>query len=394
MTAQLITGQAEFEDLCRRIREAGLVAFDTEFVSDQSWRPELGLLQLATSTETAAVDPLEVRDLSPWWELMGDGDTTVVVHGGQAEVRFCLVLADIRPQKLVDVQIAEGLRSRSYPLSYANLVRRVTRKNVRGRETRTDWLRRPLSDRQVHYALEDVRHVLSIWDTQRRDLNRRGRLEWSEAEFTRLINESVVDLKLEPWRRLPGIHRMTPRELAVAAEVAHWREQEARSRNIPARRVLRDDLVIDLVRRQPQSREDVLATRDMNRGNFKRGAASIVECVNRAMAMPEDQLPQPPPPAEPERGQDEETLGKLLSLALANRCAEEDVALPLVGTARDLRQLVRMHVNGEKIDPPPKLTEGWRAEVCGKLLVDVLDGRISVRVADPESPSPLRFEPA
>lgn len=207
-----------------------------------------------------------------------------------------------------------------------------------------------------------------------------------------MVDELETEMTREPWRKLPGIHRLSPREFAVACEIAVWREREAEARNRPVRRMLRDDLVIELARRQPKSPKDLVATRDMNRSDYKRIAPDLVQCVERALAIPNSTLTQPPKPAAVETNDDEHVIGQLLGIALANRCAELNVAKGLVATSADLRQLVRWHVYRDQNGAKPRLTEGWRAEMCGDLLTDVLDGKIAMRVADPESDHPLVFE--
>lgn len=392
MSESLIVEQNAFEELCAHIRAAGLVAFDTEFVSEHTYLPELGLLQFATRDRRVAVDPLAVEDLSAWWELMIDDQTTVVVHGGREEVKFCLTNTGRRPRHLWDVQIAEGFRSRSFPLGYDALVRRVLGKRSHGKETRSDWRRRPLSEQQVRYALEDVLHILPIRDQQHKTLKKLGRLEWTEDEFRRLIDEVEAERSPLNWQRLPGLHRLSPRDLAVARELYRWREQEAAARNRPMRKILRDDLLLDLARRHPTTVSEFLSTRDMNRPEYKKCAADVLERVAVGLALPEEELPQLPKTLDEEKTHDEQVLGQLLGIALANRCAEMNVAMSLVGRAADLRHLVRRHVYGDHSGPPPRLTQGWRATVCGDLLTDVLDGRIALRVADPHSDHPLVFE--
>jgi ribonuclease D len=392
MTAALIVEQDDFEELCQHIRDTQLVAFDTEFISEHTYQPELCLLQFATRERVAAVDPFTLRDLSRWWELMADEETTVVTHGGQAEVRFCLHFAGRPPRKFVDVQLAEGLRSRSYPLAYATLVNRVLDKRVHGKETRTNWNHRPLSKAQIQYALEDVKHVLPVWERQSASLARLGRLEWAQAEFDRMVNEIAAEHVREAWHRLPKLHKLQPREMAVVRELSLWREAEAARRNKPPRRILRDDLVLELARRQPKSIDDLFATRDMNRGDLRKSAEAVVACIERALAMPEADLPQPPRPAGIEIDSDEHVVGQLLGIALLNQCAALNVAKTLVGTSADLRDLVRWHQRGRKSGPPPRILQGWRATVCGDLLRDVLIGNIALRVADSKSDHPLVFE--
>jgi ribonuclease D len=391
MTVALIVNQDEFDEYCQHIRESGIVAFDTEFISEHTYQPQLCLLQFATAERTAAVDPFEVKDLSKWWELMVDDQTTVISHGGQAEIRFCLHYAGAAPRKFVDVQMAEGLRSRSYPLAYATLVNRVIDRRVHGKETRTNWNHRPLSKAQIQYAVEDVKYVLAIWEKQRNSLTRLGRLDWAIAEFDRMVDDIAAEHVREAWHRLPKLHKLSPREMAVVRELSLWREAEAARRDRPPRRILRDDLILELAKRQPVNYDDLFATRDMNRSDLRKSAQEILERIERAVAIPEADLPQPPRPAGLEVDSDEHVVGQLLGIALLNQCSALNVAKTLVGTSADLRDLVRWHQKGGK-GTLPRLLHGWRAEVCGDLLRDVLTGKIALRVADSKSDHPLVFE--
>ncbi len=391
MQSSVITFQEDFLELCQHIRECGLVAFDTEFVSDAGYRSELGLLQFATRERCVAVDPLEVPSIATWWEIMADEDTTVVVHGGQAEIRFCVQLSGRAPKKLVDIQVAEGLRGRSYPLSYSAIVERVLGKRVESSQTRTDWLRRPLSPEQIEYALEDVSHVLQVWDTQRRWLEKHGRLSWAEAEFDRLIREIQNEERVAPWERLTGIHKLPRRDLAAAQRLAQWREEEAAFRNRPPRRILRDDLLIDLAKRRPRTLQQALATRDLNRPEYRKRIEDMLAVIEEVNRLPEENLPRRIKSRREEASSDEQVISKLLALALANRCAELEIAQSLVGTNRDLTELVRA-IRGREEDADTKLLSGWRGEVCGELLRKVLEGRISFRVSPDNASTPLVFE--
>ena len=392
MTNRLITDQAGFDDLCSHIHARGLVAFDSEFVSEYTCTPELCLLQFATDERVVGVDPFGVADLSQWWAIMADPAIRVVVHGGQAEIKFCLELSGQAPQNLIDVQLAEGLRSRSYPLGYESLVSRVLGKRLKGKETRTDWRVRPLTPRQIDYALADAAHLLKIWDVQSKSLEKRGRLDWAFDEFIRLIGDMQVEINRPAWARLPGLHKLTKREFAAAMELANWREAEAKARNRPIRKLLRDDLIVELARRQPQTVAEIASTRDMNRGDYRKSFDDMLTALERARVLPEASLPTPPEADRPDTKPDEHILGQLLGIALSSRCAEQEVARTLVGTSADLRHLVRWHLYGERQGETPRLARGWRATLCGDLLTDLMDGKIALRVADPESDHPLVFE--
>jgi len=368
-----------------------MVAFDTEFVSESYFRPRLCLLQFALpSGECFGVDPFSVRDLAAWWEIMTDRETTIIVHGGREEIRFCQFATNIRPHCLVDVQIAEGLRSRGFPISHTNLVTRVLDRTIQhGKETRTDWLHRPLTDRQINYALEDVRHLPAVWQTQKASLESTGRLSWATAEFERFIDYVLAEEDRDGWLRLPGYGRLNRREMAVARSLYQWRSTEAERLDKPQRRVLRDDLLIELAQRQPKNIRELNMTRDMNRRDYQQHAETFIQIIQDALQLPADQLPQKP--SGPGHPAQDEVLAKILGLALANRCQELGLSMTLVATSSDLKDFVRWHVFENRQTAIPRLMQGWRAEVCGQLLADVLDGKVTLRVQNPKSEYPLTF---
>lgn len=387
----LITSQSEFDDLCNRMRAAGIVAFDTEFVSESYYRPKLCLLQFGFDGEMHGVDPFEVSDLSAWWEIMIDDVTKVIIHGGREEIRFCQFATGQRPQKLIDVQIAEGLRSRGFPISHTNLVSRVLNKTVKhGKQTRTDWERRPLTEQQLKYALDDVKYLEEIWSKQKSSLQEQNRLSWAEAEFERFITDVFAEEDRDGWHRLSGFSRLNRRDMSVAIELYHWRDTVASEKNKPPRRILRDDLLIDLAKRHPKNRKEMNVVRDMNRRDYQQYAEEIIAAVQRAVDVPDEKLPKK------KRGKNypsqDEVLSRILGLVLANRCQELGISMPLVGTTSDLKELVRWHIFEKREGPLPKLCEGWRGEICGNILTDVLDGKVTLRVVDPFSENPLGFD--
>lgn len=396
MPSEILTDNNQFLQLCEHIRKAGIVAFDTEFISEYTLFPELCLLQFATAEQTVAVDPFQIQDLSPWWEIMADAETTVVVHGGQAEVKFCLHEFGEQPQNLIDLQIAEGFRGRSYPLGYGALIQRVLGKRLNSGETRTDWKKRPLQDRQIQYALDDVTYVLPAWETQKADLQKANRLQWVTTECDQLIENMTKELTRDNWRRISGIHKLKSRQLAAVIELSNWRDTEAKNKNKPLRQVLRDDLLMEIARKLPKQRDEIDSIRDMNRRNYQRAVPDLLEAVGRALDLSKKDLPQKENGSRGDKNENEQVIGQLLGIALSNRCAETNVARQLVGTNADLLAVIRHHYNGrvtnENDADHPRLLKGWRAEVCGNLMANVLNGKISMRVADKNSESPLIFE--
>lgn len=393
MSSQIITQQAEFVKLCQRLRESPQVSFDTEFVSEFTYRPRLCLLQFATRDLQVAVDPFELTDLTPWWEIMADDATEIIVHGGREEILFCWHALGQPPRKLIDVQIVQGLLSRGYPLSHSALIQKVLRRKVSGKETRTDWAKRPLTSRQIEYAIEDVVHLIDVVQKQKAQLQSTRRESWAEEECTRFVQQLVESQQQrhEAWIRLPKVSRLQPREMAIARALFLWREKQAEKLDKPVRSLLRDDLLVDLAQRQPSSQSEILSTRDMQRSGYRRHLTDLVSVIDQARQLPESEWPRLPEEAGDHWKQEEHVLGKLLAIALANQCAELDLSPALLATANDLRDFVRWYQD-RKRSSAPKLASGWRYEICGQILEDLLDGKVSLRVSDPDSDHPLIFE--
>lgn len=388
--APLIATAAEFDALCDRLAQAELVAFDTEFLSESSYRPRLCLLQFATPDEAVAVDPFTVGDLSRWWELMADPEVPVVVHGGREEIRFCLREGGRPPRNVVDVQIAAGLLCRGYPLGYSQLVQRMLGRNVHGKHTRSDWSRRPLSDQQVEYAVEDVVHLPAVWQQQLQSLSELGRADWVRGECDRFVAQLAEEPPRGDWRRINGWTRLSRREMAVLQQLYEWRDREAEARDRPPRTVFRDDLLIEIAKMQPTTPDELYHVRGLERRDYRRHTEAVLAAVAQGLEAPDSHLPSKP--QSDSSLPDTEALSKLLSIALANRCAELSVSTGLVGTTADLQDLIRWHVHKRGQGPRPRLMQGWREEVCGDLLADLMDGKVTLRVTDPTSDHPLAFE--
>jgi ribonuclease D len=386
----LIVTSGQLRELIGHVREAGRFSFDTEFVSEETFEPVLCLIQVATRERLAVVDPQAVGDLASFWELVLDPAVEVVMHAAGEDMRICLLRTGSMPRRVFDVQIAAGLVGYSYPLSLTNLVSQVLKVTLPGSETRTDWRRRPLSPAQVRYALDDVRHLLEIADRLKSELDRLGRSDWAEAEFADFLDGIENRAEEERWRRLPGLQSLNRRSLEMARRLFQWREDEARRQNRPMRQALRDDLLVAIARRQPTGRRDLEALRDFNRPNLIGKSQSILAVLDRARAVPDDQLPELL--CRPEESPGAATVANLLSAALGQLCARSRVSGPLVASVSDLKHLIRWYLDGRPEGDRPALLEGWRDELCGELLLEVLEGRRTFRVTDPASEFPVAVE--
>ncbi|WZO96251.1 HRDC domain-containing protein [Isosphaeraceae bacterium EP7] len=377
-------------ELVAHLREEGQFAFDTEFVSEDTFEPILCLIQVATRKRLAIVDPLAIRDIGPFWQAVIDPTIEVVMHAAGEDLRICRFQTGFLPARVVDVQIAAGLVGMGYPLSLGNLLGQVLHVSVTGGETRTDWRRRPLSEAQIQYALDDVRHLLRVVDTLKAGLQKLGRTEWAEAEYADFIEVIRRRDDDERWRKLSGLHQLSRRGLEAARLLYEWRSEEARRSNRPMRQVMRDDLLTAIAKRQPSSRRDLEALRDYNRPHLLAKSQEVVEVIQAAQATPAESLPEAPERFD--EGPGLSMVVSLLAATLARCCAEHKVATGLVGSAADLKELIRWSLDGSLGLPRPVLADGWRDQVCGQTLLEVLAGRTSLRVVDPLAEVPVALE--
>lgn len=391
MRYEHITTERHLEDFCQVIADAPIVAFDTEFVSEDSFLPDLCLVQLAAGGHLAVVDPLEVPDLAALWRLLTSPGRETLVHAGREEFRFFLRHSGRRPAQWFDVQIAAGLIGLEYPASYSTLSAKLLNKSIAKDETRTDWRRRPLSDRQLEYALLDVADLEAIREVLYERLTRLGRLSWLEAELADWQRDLEQFEHGERWQRLGGIASLSPRSLAIVRELFAWRDSEAARRNQPVRRILRDDLLIELAKRQTSDPKRIRAVRGMERGDLQRYIPKLAQCVEKAQALNDDELPRI---AKQSSRPQLNLLGQFLSTALGSMCRSANVAPSLVGTAQDVRELIayRLNLGGFDQGQVPLLATGWRAEVVGQVIDHLLAGDIAIRIADPLAEEPLVFE--
>jgi ribonuclease D len=391
VTYDTITSDQDLQKYCHRLVDAPAIAFDTEFVSEHTYRPELCLIQVAAAGNLAVIDPQNIRDIRPFWQTLVEHQGIKIVHAGREEVLFCQDATGNQPQRVFDVQIAAGLVGFEYPAGYGSLMFKLLGQKLNKGETRTDWRRRPLSTSQIEYALDDVRYLEAMTDKLRRRLERLGRLPWLETEMTAWQREISATRTEERWWKVSGTSGLSRRSLAVVRELWRWREREAQKRDCPTRRVLRDDLIVELAKRRSPDAKQIRALRGMERGDLQRVLPHLAAAVEKALAIPDEECPSH---AQREAPAQLNVLGQFLSSALGTICRAAELAPSMVGTASDVRDLVayRLGMLPQNAEPP-LLGSGWRAEIVGRQIDDLLAGKLAIRIHDPRSDEPLKFEP-
>lgn len=354
-----------------RWRSTGLLAFDTEFVFERTFRPRLGLVQVATVDEVALVDPLAVGDLAPLTRVLEDSDTRIAAHaiGGDLVALEPWLSAPIR--RLLDTQIAAAFAGFGTSLSYAALVRALEGVELDKHETRTNWLRRPLSPEQLRYAAEDVDHLPALDHKLRERLDQLERLAWAEAESAAIAAAALARVDAgDAWRRVRGIGRLSPRAQRVARALSAWREREAERLDLARPFLMRDPTLLAIAKRGEIDPATVAKLpgydRHRHERHLDRWRRALEEAVEASAdgAGPADDA-QDRPPGEREKRIDDR-LGEL-----ARRRAEE-LALPLelLLSRRDRERAAAAIANGAE---PSAAVGGWRAEALSPGLAELAD---------------------
>ena len=382
-----ITTDQQLSDFCAALSGTSSIGFDTEFVSEDTYRPQLCLLQVAADDRLAVIDPLSIDDVSPFWRLLTDGVDETIVHAGREEFRFCWRATGKRPAGWFDIQLAAGMVGLEYPAAYRTLVSRVLDQSVAKGETRTDWRRRPLSNHQLNYAIADVEHLSGIYETLTARLTDLGRMEWLEEELDVWQSDIEHAESGERWRRVSGISGLNPRMLAIVRRLWQWRESEAKRLNKPVKRVLRDDLIVEMARRKSGDLSRIQQIRGMQNRNLRSQLPTLAKCIGEAIDLPDADLPKSPRrPTRPQLN----VLNQFVTTAVNSVCVSAGIAPGITGTSQDVRDLISYHLfPAERDGDVPVLATGWRAEIVGETVNDILAGRLSIKVGDPTSDHPL-----
>lgn len=378
---------------CRRLRDAGSFGFDTEFIRERSYLPQLCLVQAATAGEVFLIDPLRV-DVGEFWRLVLDAKLQKVVHAGSQDIELCHQHTGRAPANVFDVQVAAGLVGVDYPLSYEKLARAVLGVKLARSQAYSEWTRRPLTAAQLRYAATDVAHLSALSDELDRRLTKLGRQTWMAEEMTALEDEGLYACDTDQlWRRVRGHKGLRSRELAVLQRLAPIREAAAQQEDTPPRSLLRDPVLIAIARRMPTTIGELKNTRGFPRPLARQIGHDIIEAVKEARALGLSQLPPAVAPKQDDPA--DKMLTDLASAAGQALCTSSGVNHRLFATREDYAQIVRA-VGGARRrgsgDGTPRLLTGWRKDFAGRMLEDMLTGRRTIRVTRTDGQPNLDIE--
>jgi ribonuclease D len=384
---RLITTTPALSDLCGRLGQHDFVALDTEFIREQTFWPRLCVVQLAGPGEEAIVDPLAPGiDLAPFFQLMANERVVKVFHAARQDVEIVWNQARLIPHPIFDTQVAAMVCGFGEAVSYVSLVKQVTGHNLDKTSRFTDWARRPLSDKQLAYALADVTHLRDVYRRLQSELEASGRLSWLDEEMAELTSPKTYETQPEEaWRRLK-LRVKNRKGLAVLIELAAWREQLAQANDVPRNRILRDEALYDIANSVPTETAQLGHLRTLSEG-FSRSsrAKDIVEAVKRGLKRDPSSLP----PMREGTGlpAEKQATVELLRVLLKACAARSKVAPRLIADAEHLERLAA------EDEPDIPALKGWRYELFGAEAQRLKRGELALCIQKGEV-VPLAVKPA
>ncbi|MBO9657042.1 ribonuclease D [Agrobacterium sp. SOY23] len=372
----MIETTAALAEACTELAKSEFITIDTEFLRETTFWPELCLVQMASPTLEVLVDPLaKGLDLTPMFELMANPNVVKVFHAARQDIEIIYHLGGLIPHPIFDTQVAAMVCGFGDSISYDQLVQKIKNVQIDKSSRFTDWSRRPLTEKQLDYALADVTHLRDAYLALKAQLEREGRSLWLTEEMDILESRDTYDMHPDDaWLRLKSRLRK-PTELAILKFVAAWREREARSRNVPRSRVLKDDAIFEIAQQQPKDAEALSRLRTIPKG-WERSASgtAIVETVNAALALPKEEMPKAPRHSHAPEGSGAAV--ELLKVLLKLTADKHGVAAKVIANSDDLDKIA---AEGE--NATVAALTGWRRELFGDVALKLINGEVALRFA-------------
>jgi len=362
---QYIDNPEDLRQLCSQLRAKPYVIVDTEFLRERTYRPELCLVQIKHEDIIACIDTIAIEDLSDLTELLLDDSIVKVFHAASQDLEIFYLLCKQVPSPLFDTQVAAPLLGYNEQIGYANLVREHLGIELAKTHTRADWTRRPLPDKQIQYALDDVIYLESLYLDMREKLNEQGRLAWLEPEFKDQADPYRYDQPAgDRWKKIRNVQRYKGPTLSVIQHLAKWREIKARETNQPRNWLMKDDVVLSIAQQQPDSVEELTHIRSLDRKTRDRFSQEIVDVVVSALQTP----PEPHPPFKRKQKLNAQKLAQLQLLTAWTYQKSAD--LGIAPTLLAPQKLLEKMVTGDGRDA----LQGWRDPLVGDDLEALLSG--------------------
>ena len=374
---QIIETTAALAEACETLARSEYLTIDTEFLRETTFWPELCLIQLAGPEIEVIVDPLaKGLDLAPFFALMGNPDVLKVFHAARQDIEIIVNRGDLVPHPIFDTQVAAMVCGFGDSVSYDQLVQKIKGVHIDKSSRFTDWSRRPLTEKQLESALADVTHLRDVYLALKAKLDEAGRSLWLTEEMAVLESRDTYDLHPDDaWKRLK-MRVKKPMELAVLQKVAAWREREARGRNVPRSRILKDDTIYEIAQQQPADAEALARLRTIPKGwERSQSGAALLEAIGEALAIPKTDLPRLPRQNHVPEGA--ASASEMLKVLLKIVSEKEGVAAKIIANSDDLEKIA---IDGENAEVPA--LHGWRRDLFGDTALKLIGGKVALRFVE------------
>ena len=378
---EYIDSNAGLAEFCASLGEAVCCAIDTEFIRESTYYPELALIQIASVKHLACVDPLAISDFAPLAELLVKPDLMKVFHSSSQDLEILYQKFGSVPSPVFDTQLAAAVLGYNHQISYAELVQQVTGTVLDKKHTRANWLRRPLSQDELDYAMDDVRYLLAVYEELNQKLESTGRSSWIKRDLRAMSDPKNYQVdKAQLWRRLKGVLKLKGEKLQIASELCQWREQLAQRRNRPRRWIAKDDALIEMARQKPLDLEALGKIPELSEKTAKRYGDKLLQIIAHAEQVDPSEWPQHH--RHKSLSKQQLALGDCL-MALCRMIADQNqIALATLATRKDIDNLILNYKSS-------RLTQGWRFSMAGEQLLEFMHGQSTISV-DNES---LKLDP-
>jgi ribonuclease D len=366
---------------CAGLAAANYCVIDTEFIRESTYYPELALIQIASGDRLACIDPLAISEFSPLAELLVKDSLLKVFHSSSQDLEILYQKFDQVPTPVFDTQLAAAVLGYSQQISYADLVQQITGVELEKKHTRANWTRRPLSQDELDYAMDDVRYLMAVYETLHEKLESTRRYNWLEKDLIAIsdpVNYQVDMAQL--WKRLKGVQKLKGVKLQVASELVQWREALAQRQNRPRRWIVKDEVIVEIARHAPDKIEVLSRIRDLSDKTVSRHGDKLLQIVAHAARVDAAQWPQHDRAKNLNKQQ--LALGDCL-MALCRVIADQNqIALATLATRKDIDNLLLNHKSS-------RLTQGWRFTMAGAQLLEFIHGQSTISVDQAK----LKFDP-
>jgi ribonuclease D len=374
MTYTMVTNSDELQQCCAALANSSFLALDTEFLRETTYYSKLALIQIANESATYIIDPLALEDMQPFFELVNNPEVVKVLHSARQDYEIFYNLQGHLPKPIFDTQVAASLLGYGEQIGYANLIKNLLDIDVDKSQTRTDWTKRPLNQKQLSYAANDVIHLAEIYPIMQKKLSDLNRTDWLTDDFEQLTSISCYQVdQRSMWKKIKSANRLTGKKLSIVQELADWRETQAIKRNIPRKRAMSDDVIVDIANQQPMNISELREIRQLNSRLQEQDLKQILSCIKTGANKPEAEWPRFARSKKPSTQQS--AVVDILSAIVQLKASENSISPAFICSKKDLVKLVCGETDSN-------LYQGWRKMLVGDDIQRFLSGDSKLSLID------------